>query len=83
MHFFDHVPDYVHMCCPTELKAGFSNDVHVMLDEGNVESVCVTVEGSTERHIDDIVVNGMLCVFPQNTSQVNGLFSLCSKSDYW
>ena len=65
----------------TELKAGFSNDVHVMLDEGDVESICVTVEGSTERPIDDIVVNGMLCVLPQNT--LMAFFSLCSKSDYW
>ena len=38
-----------------------------MLDEGDVESICVTVKGSTERPIDDIVVNGMLCVLPQNT----------------
>ena len=47
-----------YVCYPTELKAGFTNDVNVMLEESNVETICVTVEGLTERPINDIVVNG-------------------------
>ena len=46
------------MCLSTDLKTGFTNDVDVMLNESDTESICVTVEGSTERPIDDIVVNG-------------------------
>ena len=50
------------MCYPTELKAGFTNDVNVMLEEGNVETICVTVEGLTERFIGYIIVNGEFCM---------------------
>ena len=44
----------------TELKAGFTQQVDVMLEEGNGQDICVRVEGLTERPIDDIAVNGKL-----------------------
>ena len=47
---------------PTELKAGFSNDVNIMLNENDTESICVTVEGSTERFIGYILVYGEFCM---------------------
>ena len=46
----------------TELKAGFTNDVNLMLEEDHSQSICVTVEGATERPIDDIVVDGEFVV---------------------
>ena len=46
--------------CVTELKAGFTQQVDVMLEEGNGQDICVRVEGLTERPIDDIAVNGKL-----------------------
>ena len=44
----------------TELKAGFTQQVDLMLEEDNGQEICVRVEGLIERPIDDIAVNGKL-----------------------
>ena len=55
-----HIMSYMFLLFATELKAGFTQQVDLMLEEGNGQEICVRVEGPTERPIDDIAVNGKL-----------------------
>lgn len=45
------------MCTPSDLVAGFMNADYSVV-EGNVQNICVQVEGATERPIDDVGVDG-------------------------